>query len=102
MSSATAPKIYSMDAFINTFRTKIPSFTEDHSISWDNKIIEARAKYNDILIGLRVFAQYTIFPDLYYVKNIFAKEIQIRRKKGTIRLNFYYFYKLLKYLSIKS
>ena len=96
MTSPARPKIYSMDAYINSFRIKIPSFTEDHSISWDNKIIVARAKFNDFLIGLRVFAQYTIFPDLHYVKNIFAKEIQIRRKKGTIRLNFNYFYKLLK------
>ena len=85
MSSATAPKIYSMDAFINTFRTKIPSFTEDHSISWDNKIIEARAKYNDFIIGLRIFAQYGVFTDIYTAKNIFLRELQVRFKKGTTR-----------------
>ena len=85
MTSPATPKIFSMDAFINSFRNKIPSFTEDRSPSWDDKIREARAKYNDFIIGLRIFAQYGVFTDIYTAKNIFLRELQIRFKKGTTR-----------------
>ena len=50
MTSPATPKISSMDAFINSFRNKIPSLTEDRSPIWDEKIREARAKYNDFII----------------------------------------------------
>ena len=83
MTSPATPKIFSMGAFINSFWNKIPSFTEDRSPSWDDKIREAMAKYNDFIIGLRIFAQYGVFTDIYTAKNIFLRELQIRYKKGT-------------------
>ena len=85
MPSPATPKIFSMAAFINSFRNEIPSFTEDRSPSWDYKIREARAKYNDFIIGLRIFAQDGVFTDICTAKNIFLRELQIRFKKGTTR-----------------